>query len=344
MDRYNFQVKFFEAILNKFARRPDGVEAIKKVLNREKDPVYRRINGQAALTAGELALLARHFNISLDAMVHQGSDRISVTIPALARPVQNASDWLDFINASISRVAQLENASGYRATLGPPTYLCCMFPRLLAFRMYIFGVTGWNDRAFKDNLFSFDLLSPEETRKAATFAEGYIALPSKELWNLSFIDNAQFPIEFLLSMDKFRRKEDALLLCDDMSALLQHARKMAELGKKFIPGREKEAHNEQNFDLYYNELPSSDELIYVDSPTNQLVFSTICGPNVMISDDPHFASFIQGWFYRILGQSSSISIYSARMRNQFFNLLEHKLELSRQRIESLINNGGTTFL
>ena len=343
MNSDNFQIEFFEAILKKFARRSDGIEAIKKVLNREKDPVYRRINGQAVLTAEETALLARHFNISVDALVHRGSDRISVTVPALATPIQNSGDWLDFINASISRVAGLKNASGYRAALGPPTYLYCLFPRLLAFRMYIFGVTGWNDRSYKDNLFSFDLLSPEQIQKATRFAQSYIDITTKELWNLSFIDNAQFPIEFLLSMDKFRRKEDALLLCDDMYALLRHARRMAELGKKFIPGREAEARNEQNFDLYYNELPSSDELIYVDSLTSQLVFSTICGPNVMISDDPHFAAFIQRWFQRILGQSSSISIYSAKMRNQFFNLLEHKLSLSRQRIENQINNGGANF-
>ena len=63
------QEQLFDIILNRFPRRVDAVEALCHLLHLAKDPIYRRLRGDTPLLPQELALLAQHFGISLDALI-----------------------------------------------------------------------------------------------------------------------------------------------------------------------------------------------------------------------------------------------------------------------------------
>ena len=62
------QDQLFEIILSRFPRRADAVDELCELLSLAKDPIYRRLRGDTFLSPQELAKLAVHYRISLDAL------------------------------------------------------------------------------------------------------------------------------------------------------------------------------------------------------------------------------------------------------------------------------------
>lgn len=333
-----FQRAFLEEILKQFPKKVQAVEALQKLLGKEKNAIYRRIKGDAVLTPDELFLLAQHFQVSVDQLIAQNSQQYLFTFINNFGNINAFEDWLTQIHANIKELSELPNLQAYYATIGLPLYLYCMSPKLLAFRLYVFGLSSWNLEYYKTQNFKFDLLSEESAAKAKAFAEIYTQVPTKEIWNHGIIDNSQHPIETLCMMGKFANPEDALVLCDEMLFVLQHAQNMAAEGVKFMPAHSSQQEGLQEFDLYYNEFPNAEDFIYTTSDLGDHIFSSFGSPNYLISADAEFCSYTKNWFHNSFNHSISISKHSLKNRKQFFNMLEKKVLASRKRIENIIED------
>ena len=74
MEQHSLQQLFFTHIRNNLPQHISLVDSVAGLLNISNDSAYRRIRGEKEISFDEIRLLCRHFNISLDLLLHLNSE------------------------------------------------------------------------------------------------------------------------------------------------------------------------------------------------------------------------------------------------------------------------------
>lgn len=93
----DLQKKFFNHLVYLKGHKTVLPETM-QVLHLQKGAVYKRMNGETALTLAELTALAKHFRISLDDVLLDG-DQISFRHPEIPKQDTQSIDFLALIDA-----------------------------------------------------------------------------------------------------------------------------------------------------------------------------------------------------------------------------------------------------
>lgn len=328
----NIQTRLFEKILEKYARKSEAVEALEALLSVGKDAIYRRFRGDTFLTPDELELLAKTYKISLDKLAFGHSDAVMVSFNAFEQPAQSFVEFVSNIHQQIKQLNELPDAHFYYASHEIPVFHYMYFPELICFKFYVWGVTSWGFDYLKDKQFSFDIMPHPVRELCEKSINLYNRVPTTELWSLGIVDNTLNQIEYVATVDRFQNPTDGLLLCDKLLHLVQHMKTMAEHGKKH-PVDSTPHEGSATFNLYHNELVSTNNMMLVNSSVGRYLVATFCNPNFFRSMDEKLCDYTEEWMERIISQSSSISTHSAKDRDWFFSRLEKKIKRVRNRIE-----------
>jgi len=194
--------------------------------------------------------------------------------------------------------------------------------------MFFWRKTIYNDPELEG--VQFDLQSNDESQDRCIalckqIAGKYAMMPSKEIWNeetsYSFIKQIGYYYEAGL----FKRKEDAIRLCEQVEALFKHLKKEAELGYKFL-AEDPPQNRVENFWLYYNDLILIDNVIVVEYETSLQSFLIYNSIDYLSTTNPHFSEDVKVWLQNITRKSELISSVSERMRNKFFMKTQQKID------------------
>lgn len=332
----DLQDKIFELILSRYPRRADAVDAICRLLSTTKDPVYRRLRGDTPLTPQELSLLARHYHLSIDALVYGQSDNVVCSFNAFSRQVRDFSNYLEAYVADLAQIRLLPELHFYYASAEIPVMTYHFLPELISFKLYIWGRTTWNLEFLRNRPFDFDLITPPVLRLSQAVLDHYLDIPSTELWSLNIADNTLSQIEYHVYSGGFRAPADALLLCDQLLAWAAHMKEMAAAGRKFNLGA-KPSEASGSFNLYHNELVFTNNTALVSSSAGKGVYSAFCNPNFLKSTDPKLCEYTENWFETVIAKSNLISSSAEKNRDWFFQGLVKKIERVRNRIAAHID-------
>ena len=327
----SLQLSLLNAIVAQFPKRVDAVDAISELLEVGKDAVYRRMRGETFLTPDQVALLAQHFNISVDALIGD-SDAVYFTYNAFTSGTKDFEQFLMTYVKELQQASRLPEYKFYYASVELPLFQALFFPELMAFKLYIWGRTALELEYIKDLKFDFSIIPHPVLRLIDDMLQMYISIPSTELWSQNIIDNTLNQIEYYVSCNSFKNNADALVLCDRLIELTQHMQRMAERGHKFPLGGKPESATGATFDLYHNEMVHTNNTILSMTGQGKVLFTTLSNPNFLKSTDQDICEHIEGWFQRIITKSNSISNHAEKNREWFFNRLRRKIEQSKQRI------------
>ncbi|MEM9823166.1 MAG: helix-turn-helix transcriptional regulator [Bacteroidota bacterium] len=330
--RNKLQDQLLEAVLSRYPKRSVAVEALSEMLGTGKDAVYRRLRGDTLLTPDEMQLLAQQFNISLDALVFDQSDKVFFSYSFFERPVDNFRTFLDGIFRYFAQATQQKNARVYYASAEIPFFYYCFFPELIAFKLYVWGRAVWGFDYLRNRPFDFEILPYSDLQLAEQCLLHYRELPSTEHWSMNMVDFTLSQIEYHVISGAFKQVEDALLLCDRLLELTQHLQVMAEHGRKFMIHRPPETAPENTFELFHNEMVYSNNTILVASDQGKMLFTTYGNPNFLRSTDQKICDHTQDWFVQMGSKSECISQQSEKTRAWFFNVLKRRIEQARSRI------------
>lgn len=333
MAEKELQEQLFDILHGRYANKVDLVDDLMRVFDYSRDTAYRRIRGQSMLTPTEVAKLARHYNISLDRLVFEQTNKVMFTFNAFNKVVTEFDDYFDGILSHLNKVRRIPDLTVYYSSLEIPIFYYCFFPELISFKLYVWGRAIW-DLPFTRNLpFDFNLIPPSAIAKSKEMLEFYLQLPSLELWSLNIFDNTLNQIEYHLGAGIFKKKKDALLLVERMETLSQHMRDMATNGKK---RHLKSLEDLSTIDLLHNEMIYTNNTIMVSSPYASGVFTTFGNPNFLFSDDERIVQYTRNWFDRVIAKSHPLSKGGEKSRNWFFHQLDQRVKRSKTRIEALI--------
>lgn len=327
------QDQFLEAVLSQYPKRSVAVDALSEMLGTGKDAIYRRLRGDTLLTPDELQLLARAFNISLDALVFDQSDKVFFSYSFFEKPVDSFRTYLTGIFQYLEQASKQAKARVYYASAEIPFFYYCFFPELIAFKLYVWGRTIWGFDYLRNRPFDFEILPYSDLQLAEQCLLFYRDLPSTEHWSMNMVDFTLSQIEYHVISGAFKNGEDALVLCDRLLDLTQHLQAMAEHGRKFVINRPPDTAPENSFELYHNEMVYSNNTILVCSDQGKMLFTTYSNPNFLRSTDQKICDYTENWFIQMGSKSERISQQSEKTRAWFFNVLKRRIEQARSRIE-----------
>ena len=327
----DLQETILDNILKRFPKKSAAVKELADLLDTGQNAVYRRIRGESILTPREIALLARHYNISLDAIVQEQSENVLFVYPAIVDSIQDFEKYLNSILDDLKELQHLPNISIKYAASECPIFYYCFFPELISFKLYTWGKTALGFNYLADIPFRFNLISPDVHAATRDLLQQYMELPSTELWNLNILDNTLNQIEYYYESGSIDRLEDALVLCDRMNDLVDHLKQMAAKGKKFPVGA-KQLEGRKDWQLFHNEMVDTNNTIIVSSDKGKAIYNTYGNPHFLKVMDQRVAEYIDQWFNRILAKSQLINTYE-KARNQYFKKLLQKVERTKKRLE-----------
>lgn len=325
------QDQLFEIILSRFPRRADAVDELCDLLNLAKDPIYRRLRGDTFLSPQELAKLAVHYRISLDALTVGQSDNVVFNYNAFSRKITSFSDYLASMNEDFEKIHKMPNAHLYYASAELPVFTYCLFPELIAFKLYGWARTTWNLEWLRDRQFSFDLITQPVIRESQAVLHQYLALPSTELWTAQIMDNTLAQIEYHVYAGGFRDPLEALTLIDRLQDWSTHMKAVTTAGRKFNVGENAEL-GRGSFQLFYNEMVYANIAALITSDVGRMAYTAYCTPNFLKSTDARLCDYTQNWFESITSKSTALTHSADKNRDWFFREIAQKVERRRQRI------------
>ncbi len=306
------------------------VSEIGEVLHVGRDAVYRRLRGDTALSAQELINLSRHYKIKLD-------DK-SVDLPQMYYPAghearaTNEKDYFLSLERQILRAKAIPGARVDYATPELPLFYELYSPTLLAYKIYLFGLTTWNFQKWNGKNFSMDLIDPEIYKIAERCMKVAHSFPTRELWSIDILDVTLRRIEHGVQTGYLNDSDLVAKMFREMEAIVQHMENMTRAGKRFIPGDDP-TENSPDFRVYHNELSNTNSVIIVDSNLQSIVFSTLVTPNFLVTYDERVVTQMKLWFNNLLDKANVLSADSAKYTTTYFHNLRRKVGNTKQRIE-----------
>jgi hypothetical protein len=327
MQATNLQEKLLANIIDRYERRSDAIDDLARILNSSKDPIYRRLRNETLLTPEEIALLALHFNISLDRLVFTESSKLICSFKPISKKVRNFEEYLTLFNRDFERVRRMPNLKMYSASSEIPILTTAYFPELLGFKLYIWGKTFWNFEYLQDRPFSFDLITEPVRRTIQESQSYYTSVETIELMSVNAIDMTLSQIEYQLYSDGFGNPQ-----------WVNHMKDMVTVGKKFSTGYVT-PDRMAPFHLYHNEIFFSTNITSMVSDLGPVAYFTYNGPHFMRTTDQRFCSFTNNWFESVMAKSNQMTQVSERTRDWFFREMYKKIDRVKQRLLVHIDDG-----
>lgn len=327
----NFQELFVEQILKLFPGKRQAVKELGRLLGLKDDAIYRRINNERRLSIEEVEVLARHYNIDLNALVGATPGRMSFYFNHFQAPVKSHFDYLKRLEATFREISNYKDVKIYYATQDIPLFLYMQWPELTAFKLYIHGLTSWSFEYLKERPFTFELTPFTDLEIGRQIAVKYNYMNSIELWSSNILDYTLNQVRFVAASGRFKHKEDAFEICHYLKEMVRVAEQQAIRGSKARDGE----HN-GNLQLYYNELASTGNTILVAGENQQLLFTGFVAPNYLVTQDAALCQYTEEWFNTFKHRSAYLSMHTGEASGRFFSSLKQKVEDLRLYLEQIM--------
>lgn len=340
MDSYELQKKIFTLIESISSNPKELKDELAKVLSISKGAVYKRMNGTTAISLADLATLMREYQISFDQLVRPEQQKVVFQFPQMEKKIVSFFDYADTFKTAVTTFASLPDPQIYYATNELPFFYYFLDQDLTYFKFFIYAKTVWNLSSYSDRNFNLSEFSEQHGIMSIlneSLKTYYDELPNIEFWNENVLNNTLNQISYFLHAGYFDLPEEAFMLCDKLAEILNHVEKMAEAGKKFLPGKEP-TETSPEFQLYYNEISHTNNMLLIKNNLQSAVFTAYDNPNYIISTDRKLIDYTLTWFQNIQKSSIPISKDAERTRKAMFTKIHKKIDNKRSEIESIMAN------
>ena len=328
----DIQKALFEQIRQRLPASTSFVHEISELLNISYDSAYRRIRGEKPLDIHDLQKLAVKYNISIDGLLQVGGNRVLFDYFSLDPGRISMKDWVKLILADTKKINEAAEKQIIYAAKDPPIFQQFQFPEISAFKMFVWQKTLFQFPEFQGKKFRLDEFDHEIVEMRKQLLSMSLKIPTIEIWNEDTFNITMRQIEYYRISGYFAKEDDVLNLYDKLEKWINHIRKQAELGFKFIYGEPEEGF-ENTFSMYENEVVLNDNSILVTRDDQKIVYLTFNTLNLLITQNPSICANVEDYLHKLIRKSNMISVSGAKERNRFFNKLQQRVSEFKKRIE-----------
>jgi hypothetical protein len=300
------------------------VDEIASILDIGYDSVYRRIRGEKPITLGELKILCDRYQLSLDQVLQLNNDSIVFQAPG----INNDIDFNGYL-AGILTEFQYFNSFGVKEMF----YLCkdlpiwhfFLFPEIASFKLFCWMKTIQNHPDYQHQIFSLSAFPFDDFYKAGQLIlHEYNKIPTVELWGYETVNSTINQIQYYRDAKLFAKHEDLNLVLNSLNKMLDHLKREAEAGVKFMPGVSP-SNSKVSYNLYINEVLLGNNTTLVNLENTLNCYINYNGLNYFKTRDARFTSRSMRHFNTLVSRSTHISGTGEKYRNKYFGLFEEKV-------------------
>ena len=294
-------------------------DAVARILDISYDAAHRRTSLKSKFSLEESLLLAKHFNISLDAMF--GTTEEQYVAVQKTRQIANEEELQAYFeNSYQSLLPLLDQKDGaiYYSAKDIPLFYNIGNDRLSHFKMYVW--LKLLDKTYRDK--NFDAFSPKIStlRSAQKLGELYQNLPTIEIWDTTTINSTLKQIHFYYKAGQLEL-DTALELCLLLKGLLN------DISKKVISRK-------YQFKLYYNELMLMNNNVLIVTKQRKSLFVPFNMLSYYTTSDQRTCDQAQSYFEKQLKHSKLLNASGEKEQNTFYNKMMAKVDALHQLIQA----------
>jgi transcriptional regulator with XRE-family HTH domain len=327
----DIQKALFDRIRERLPASISFVHEIAEILGISYDSAYRRIRGEKTLSMVDLYKISNKYRISLDALFGVQTNSIIFDYFTLEPQKLGLREWLGLILADTKRINEASDKEILYAAKDPPVFYNFQVPELAAFKVFFWQKTLCQFPEFEGQRLRLDDADMELINIGRQLLSVSNKIPTIEIWNEDTFNITLRQMEYYYVSGYFEKKDDVFNLCDKLEKWLQHLRKQAEYGFKFMYGEAAEG-IEDSFKMYENEVVLNDNSILVKRDDITSVYLTFNTLSLLITQSPVFCENVETYFRRLLRKSNLISVSGSKERNRFFNKLTETIHNFRSKI------------
>jgi hypothetical protein len=321
-DVKNYQLLFFEKLKNQNVNNANIVYDIANLFNISIDAAYRRLRGKTLLNFQEIAILCRHYKVSIDDYIN--GNPYSVMFQYVPMQQSKFKEYYEKYVIGLKEYLKMvvndpsANKKILFAATDIPIFHLCKFPMLKAFKVYTWHKSFEQSDGSK---FSYnDIISSDLRNIFKEISNLYDQISSVEIWTNNTMDSYLNLIRYFYDIDCFESIDDAITICDQLIELVDVLRKYGTQGYKQFAG------TESTFNLYLSEAELENNFIYAETDNHKVCFIKLYSINAINTSDTAFCSEIKLWFDCTVNKSVLISGCSQKQFLLFFKEITSKIE------------------
>ena len=310
------------------------VDELADLLEVSNDSAYRRIRGETALSIEEIALICTKFKISFDAFINSNeAGNVSFKCNPMSSQKDGFKDYFNSIKTDFEAVSKFENKEIIYAAEDIPVFHHFTFPELTAFKIFYWNKSIINAKEFEDKKYDSSLIDEELKEIGCSILEAYSKVPSIEIWSDDTANSTIKQIEFYWESGIFKSKADALLICSQVSEMVERIKKQAELNCK-LDKNGNPTNIENSYSLYHSDVMIGNNCVLLSVGEMKATYISYHTFNTLLTSHHNFCEETDQWLKNLIKKSNLISGVAEKQRYRYFKKIEDLMKKLIDKIEN----------
>lgn len=294
-------------------------ESVARILDISYDAAHRRTSLKSKFSLEESVLLAKHFNISIDAL-YGTVDNEYVSVQKTTQITNEEELQMYFESSYESLLPLLDRKDGtiYYSAKDIPLFYTLNGDRLSHFKMYVW--LKLLDKTYRDKSFEQFFPKLSTLQSAKKLGELYYNLPTIEIWDVTTINSTLKQIHFYYKAGQMT-VETAQELCGLLKDLLN------QISIKVISRK-------HQFQLYYNELLLMNNNVLITTKQQQSLFVPYAMLSYYATSDQRTCNEAKDYFKKQLKHSKLLNTSGEKDQNTFYRKMMAKVDALFQLIQA----------
>jgi hypothetical protein len=329
----DIQERILESVKSRLSKEDKLSQVLMDTLFLSQDAVYRRIRGDVPLTIFETKTLCETFNISFDEFGTYRKGQVNFLYNPLKEISLNFRNYMIGIRDGMETLKKLDNVEMIMSVNDTQLFQLFNLPHLTRFKYFFWGKTYLKMPQYVNKKFAREKIDREVLGIGIEAHNIYNSLTTHEIYGPETLRGTLRQIEYYFDAHLFEDPSYALELLDNVSELIVHMERQAEIGIKFPRGN-RPPEIEKNFFMYSNDIFIADSTILIKWEQGSAVYLTHNIMNFLYTTDPYYTAESISILDKLIENSSLISDGSLKERSRFFGNIERSVQNLRRKIEN----------
>ncbi len=303
-------------------------EVISGIIASSADAAYRRIRMQTAYTLDEMIKICVHFNI--DPKVISGYEDGAAVVfnyNSMYKDENAVMTWVKNLYSNFLTVNRLANRHTYYAAEEIPVFHYFKYKELTAFKLFYWEKTLIGAPKWEKEKFAIHKVNAEEIATAQLIYDEYLKIDSTEIWKEETIFSALRQFDFYYESGWFESESEALLILEQLKALIDDISAMAVNGLKPKYGT--------IYNIYKGDIMINGIANYVEADGRAMMFQSFNSLNNIVTSDASFCAECKTFLDQVIKCSTLISGTSEKERNKFFLAIHKNIDKLIEKVKTI---------
>ena len=311
----NFQEKWNQVLQQHVPSNLSLAREISELLDISLDSAYRRLRNETDYTLDEAALIANHFNLPLEALNNERHAMVSFRTNALNNDLNSYTSYLENMLANMKRISSFETAEIFFGAEDIPVFYHYSSEHLMKFKVTYWLKSLMLVPEFQNVTYDKITIPAEIAHVTHEIFKCFTKVNSTEIWTSETVLSTIKQIRFYWDAGFFEKKEEALLVVDDLEQCIKRIQRQAETGCMFSASG---TMTSSKYRLFVSDVMIGTNSILAKAGDHMASYISYSTFNFMHTANADFNVQNELWMTNLMSRSTMISTVAEKQRNQFF--------------------------